>query len=291
MRLGPTTSAASTALRSSRTLPGHGWLLPARERVGAEQLLERSPRAELAREVLDEQQDVLAALAQRRQAQHDDREPVVEVEAEPAVVDLGAEVAVGRGDHARVELELGRAADAAKPPALEHAEQRGLIGGRQLADLVEEHRAAVRALERADVRAIGAGERAALVAEQLAREQRRRRARRSRRDERLRGAPDARVQRLGDALLAGARLADDQHRRRRRARRARCRRTAAASAATRAIMPRESSDVGRARDRAAHGVVEPDRRAAELDRRARRHDRALDPHARRRTCRSSSRDR
>jgi glutamyl-tRNA reductase len=42
---------------------------------------------------------------------------------------------------------------------------------RHLADLVEEQRAAVGGLEEADLLAIGAGERAALVAEQLALEQ------------------------------------------------------------------------------------------------------------------------
>jgi hypothetical protein len=55
--------------------------------------------------------------------------------------------------------------------ALEHAEQDRLQRRRELADLVEQERAAVRALERADVASIGARERAALVAEQLAREQ------------------------------------------------------------------------------------------------------------------------
>src|SRR6185503_10543085 len=76
-------------------------------------------------------------------------------------------------DDAHVDRDLVAATEPAQSAPLEHAEQRRLHGGLQLADLVEEHGAALRRLERADVRAIGAGERAALVAEQLAREQRR----------------------------------------------------------------------------------------------------------------------
>src|SRR5260221_434759 len=63
---------------------------PAHERVGIEHALDRAVGAELAREVLDQQRDVLAALAQRRQAQHHDREPMIEIVAEATGVDLGA---------------------------------------------------------------------------------------------------------------------------------------------------------------------------------------------------------
>ena len=62
---------------------------------------------------------------------------------------------------------------------LEHAQQLGLDRERQLADLVEEHRAAVRALEQARLGRDRAGERALLVAEQLALDQRLRPERRA----------------------------------------------------------------------------------------------------------------
>jgi len=55
---------------------------------------------------------------------------MVEVLAEPAVVDLGPQVAVGRGDDARLEVQVRRAAHPAEPAALEDPEQRALIGGR-----------------------------------------------------------------------------------------------------------------------------------------------------------------
>ena len=121
------------------------------------------------------------ALAQRRDVDARDREPEVEVGAERALVRLGAQVAVGRRDDAHVDLDVFLAADAAERPPLEHAQQRRLDRQRQLADLVEEDRTAVRQLERALLPAIGAGERAALVPEQVGRDQRRAPARRRRR--------------------------------------------------------------------------------------------------------------
>ena len=118
-----------------------------------------------------EQRDVLAALAQRRQRRPADHvEPVVQVLAEAPRLDLVGEVAVGRGDDARTST---RRASSCRRPAdlalLQHAQQLGLQLERQLADLVEEQRAAVGLLEQAArARAVGAGERAAHVAEQLA---------------------------------------------------------------------------------------------------------------------------
>ena len=60
------------------------------------------------------------------------------------------------------------AADALELALLEHAQQLGLGLEGHLADLVEEERAAVGQLEAADASVDGAGERALLVAEQLA---------------------------------------------------------------------------------------------------------------------------
>ena len=83
---GPSDSAAarSTTLRSSRTLPGHAWLIIAAIASCAERHRHPAPRRDLAQEVLDQRRDVLAALAQRRQLDVDDREPEVEVLAERA---------------------------------------------------------------------------------------------------------------------------------------------------------------------------------------------------------------
>ena len=81
-----------------------------------------------------------------------DREPEVEVRAEGAAVDLLAQVAVGGGDDAHVDLRGCVGADAAHLARLEHAQQLRLQRQRQLADLVEEQRAAVGLLERAGAR-------------------------------------------------------------------------------------------------------------------------------------------
>ena len=86
---------------------------------------------------------------------------------------ISREVAVGRGDDADVDLDR-----ASVPPTrsnsalLEHAQELGLQAERQLADLVEEQRAAVGHLEAAGLLLGRAGERALLVAEQLALDQR-----------------------------------------------------------------------------------------------------------------------
>ena len=78
-----------------------------------------------------------------------------------------------------VDLERRRAADPLELALLEDAQQLRLDRERQLADLVEEQRAAVGPLEAARPLAVGAGEGAALVAEQLGLEQRLGDARRS----------------------------------------------------------------------------------------------------------------
>src|SRR5690606_23122651 len=80
-------------------------------------------------------------------------------------------------------------------------------------DLVEEDGAAARLLDQPGPAALGAGERAALVAEQLADHELLRQRRAVDRNEGLAAPRRAVVQRPGDQLLAGAGLALDQHRR------------------------------------------------------------------------------
>ncbi len=80
---------------------------------------------------------------------------------------------------AHVDLERLRRAEPLELPALQHPQQLRLHLERQLADLVEEERAAVGDLEAAERALDGAGEGALLVAEQLALDERRRAAPRS----------------------------------------------------------------------------------------------------------------
>ena len=158
-----------TTLRSSRTLPGQRCASSAVERCGRE----AAPSARAARTRAGSARPARRCPRGGRAAaagQRHDAEPVVEVLAE---------LALARAWPARSRLVAattrtstsGRSStpDALDLAALERAQQLGLQVQRQLADLVEEERAAVRLLEGAPcARRDRAGERALLVAEQLA---------------------------------------------------------------------------------------------------------------------------
>ncbi len=146
--------------------------LEGRRGFGAEP---RARLAELARdasqEVLGQQRDVLGPLHQRRHADGKHAQPVVQVLAEPACPDLGVEVPVGGGDHAHVDVEGPGRADRHDLPLLQDPQQVHLQRRARFADLVEEDRAAVGDLEQPFLVGGGARERAALVAEERARQQ------------------------------------------------------------------------------------------------------------------------
>src|SRR5262249_34924190 len=105
------------------------------------------PGGERPQQVLDQRADVLRAIAQRRQPERDDVQAEEEVLAKPSRTHLGLEVAVRRRDDADVDGLRAIAAEALEPVLLEEAEQLALELGRELADLVEEHRAAGGRLE------------------------------------------------------------------------------------------------------------------------------------------------
>ena len=105
--------------------------------------------AVVVQEVLHQQRDVVAPLAQRRQVDREHVEPVEQVFAETPLAHGLAEVFVGRGHHAHVHPQRPGAADALDFPLLEGAQQLALRHQTQRADLVEEQRAAVGALEAA----------------------------------------------------------------------------------------------------------------------------------------------
>lgn len=112
--------------------------------------------------------DVLAAFAQRRYAQLDDVEAVVEVLAEAPGADFGGEVLVGGAEDAHVDGDLLLAADRAHGLFLDRPEQFDLHGHRQVGDFVEEQGAAAGGLEQALLVFDSASEAAFLVAEELA---------------------------------------------------------------------------------------------------------------------------
>ena len=95
------------------------------------------------------------------------------------------QILVRRGDQPHVGGQRLVRADALKRPLAQKAQQLDLDGGVNLADLVQEQRAALRLFEAADAPLVGAGERALLVAEQFALQQRRRQRRAMHRHQRL----------------------------------------------------------------------------------------------------------
>ena len=107
------------------------------------------------------------ALAEGRQLDGDDVEPIEEVLPHHALAHRRLEVAVGGGDQPDVRLDVLRVAD---PPDLAHldrADELDLEQGRNLGDLVEEERAPLGRREEPDLVGHGAGERALDVSEQL----------------------------------------------------------------------------------------------------------------------------
>ena len=97
--------------------------------------------------MIREQQDVGLPLPQRRDEDREDVEPVEQVFAERARGNGILEVLVGRRDQPHVDLDRLDAAEPLELMFLEDPQQLHLDPEIDVADLVEEERPAVRALE------------------------------------------------------------------------------------------------------------------------------------------------
>ena len=175
-------------------------------------------RGVLLDEVVDERRDVLLALAQRRELDRDDVQPVEEVLAEASLLDGAPQVDVGGRHDPDVHLDGLDAAEPHELALLHHAQELGLGLEGDVADLVEEQRALVRQLEEALLGVDRPGEGALHVAEEVRLEQVVGQAARVDHDEGLVGPRAVGVDRLGHQLLAGAALAHHQDRGARRRR-------------------------------------------------------------------------
>jgi len=177
--------------------------------------LDDLPRQALARrlgeEGLDQFGDVLEPFAQRRQAQRHDVQAVEQILAEAALAGQLGQVLMGRGDDAHIGLARHPAADGGVFPFLQHAQQTGLGLQRHVADFVEEQGTALSLLEPPGRPHGGPREGPLFMAEQLAFDQLTRNRRHVDGDERPPLALAVVVQHTGRQLLAGARLAGDQH--------------------------------------------------------------------------------
>src|SRR5690606_36120070 len=112
-------------------------------------------------------QNVLAALAQRRQYQLHDIDAVVEVLPELSVLAQRFQISVRGADKTHIDLFRLHCADAADLVLLNEAQQAGLGFDRQFADFVEEQRAAIGGLDQPDAVGVSARESAFLIAEQF----------------------------------------------------------------------------------------------------------------------------
>jgi hypothetical protein len=113
----------------------------------------------------EQERNVVRAFAERRQAQRDDGEAIIEVFAELAFLDHLPEVAVRRADETQVQRDRAMRAEPLDRAGLEETEDFHLRGGVDLPDLIEEEGAAVRGFETSDAAFVRPGEGALLMAE------------------------------------------------------------------------------------------------------------------------------
>jgi len=123
--------------------------------------------AEALHEVADEEREIFGALAEGGDLDGENVQAVKEVAAEGALGNKFREVLIGGGDNADVHALGAVAAEAFEFLLLEDAKEFGLEFEGKVADFIEKESAAVGELEAANFLADGAGESAALVAEEF----------------------------------------------------------------------------------------------------------------------------
>ena len=194
-------------MRSSRTFPGHRCCSSTATAVRRQPAHALAKLSVIAVDIpLREEHDITAPLAQRRQLDGHDLEPIEEILPEPTGLHLILEIPVGRRNHPDIDADVGQATHPLEGLLLEKSQQLGLQCWRHLADLIEEHRSAIRGLEQPPLLLTGVGECAAFVTEEFAFEQLLGQRRTCDVDERLRGAVAVIVNRLRRQVLPGARL-------------------------------------------------------------------------------------
>ena len=207
-----TMTARAMTFSSSRTLPGHSYRLEHGKRAPIDA---RDRPAELGGvlrgEVRREHADVLRPFAERRHAYGKDAQAVEEIRSEPAGGDFVGQIAIGGRNDADVHPDRSAAPEPVELARLQHAQQQHLHFGRELADLVQKQRSAIRLFEPSVTPCVGARKRAALVAEELRRQQRLGNGSAVDLDKRFRPSPRPLVHAAGEQLLAGAGFAGDEH--------------------------------------------------------------------------------
>src|SRR5581483_2508507 len=168
-------------------------------------------RVELLEEEVDERRNLVTPLAQRRNADLDDVEPVIEVLAELVGTHGSLEIAIGGGNEPHIRIDDLLATDARELPVLEHVKELRLQPERHLADLVEEERALIGRLELAGLLPVRSREGAFLMAEELGLEQLPRQRRAVDLQELLPGSRRRLVDGAGDDFFTHSALTSQQH--------------------------------------------------------------------------------
>ncbi|MNQ67409.1 hypothetical protein D3C85_819310 [compost metagenome] len=169
------------------------------------------PLAVLLNEMPCQRKNVARPLAQRGQRQMHHVQPVEQVFAEMAGGHCVLQPHVGRGHHAHVDRHALARAQAHHFSLLQHAQQLHLDRQWQVADLIEEERAAVGCLEPSSLGRERAGKGAFLMAEELALDQALGEGAAVHGHEGPAAAAAEVVHMPRDQLLAGAGLSDDEY--------------------------------------------------------------------------------
>ena len=122
-------------------------------------------------ESVQQRRNVLRALAERRNHNRDDVDPIEEVLAESTFADARLKIGVGCADDPGAESDRRLAADAVKLALFEQAQELCLESRSEIADLVQKKRALAGSFGIAEVTRLRTGERAAFVTENFGLEQ------------------------------------------------------------------------------------------------------------------------
>src|SRR5450759_1927893 len=171
---------------------------------------------ELLGEMLDQLENVVAALPEWRDLQRDHLQPEVEILAKGSRPHRTLEIVVRRRNNAHISANDSVPAHALDFLRLDRAQQLCLRVGAEVPHFIEEQGSAMRQLEPADASLRRAGERAPLVAEHLALHEIARNGRAVHAHERLFASRAPIVDRARNKLLPGARFSHDEYARVRR---------------------------------------------------------------------------
>ena len=132
---------------------------------------DRARTPQLRKQTFSQARDIFAPLPQRRQIDLHDCDAIKQILAEFRGLHRFFKIHIGRGDQTHIGAPGLRIADALIFPVLNESQELGLQFQRQIANFIEEERAAVAGEDAAGVVADGSGEGAAGVAEEFAFEQ------------------------------------------------------------------------------------------------------------------------